>query len=255
MSKTIAADRRRQITDTLGETGSIKIPDLAQRFGVSKETIRRDLIFLEEKGLLQKSHGGAITTDNYEFDTIAVEKRIGKNYETKMLICKKALSLLSEQAVVFVDTGSTMHCMAELLCVKTKLTIITNSLSAANVLIKSKNHVILTGGKLNPETMATDGLQTMDFLSRIKVDVAFLGSSGFEQHDGPSGTDFSDIETKRTILKNAKTGIVVADSQKASYSALMQYASWRDIDHFVTDANLPDGFKKKLNEVTNVIFA
>lgn len=253
MPKPIAAERQQQILEVLQQQHSVKIIDLAEMFQVSKETIRRDLNALEERGCLQKSYGGAIAAPKYEFNTVSLESRIHKDQNIKMKLCERALAFLPEKAVIFVDTGSTMHCLAELLMQRSGYTILTNSLDAANVLIHSKNRTVLTGGELNEETMATDGFQTIEFLNKIKVDFAFLGTNGFEQHHGPAGTDFLDVQTKQAIIKNSKETIVVSDSRKATYSALIQYASWRDIDHFITDSKLPEPFQNSLSELTDVI--
>lgn len=253
MSKLIAAERQQKILDLLNDNRSVKILDLANIFKVSKETIRRDLILLEEKGLAQKSHGGAIASSQYELDTVSLESRIDKNLDIKMKLCERALELLSPHSVIYLDTGSTIHCLAELLAQKSGYTIVTNSLNVANALVKSKNRTIITGGLLNPETMATDGFQATNFISKVKVDIAFLGTNGFEQHEGPSGTDFLDIQAKQAILKNSKLNVVISESRKSTYSALIQYASWRDIDYFITDNNLPVEFKQKLSDMTTVI--
>ena len=253
MSKLIAAERQQKIIELLNNQRSVKIIDLAEAFQVSKETIRRDLIYLEEQGLAQKSHGGAMSSSKYELDTISLESRIDKNLDIKIKLCEKALSLLSEHAVIYLDTGSTIHCLAELLSQKSGYTIVTNSLNAANVLVKSKNRTIITGGQLNPETMATDGFQATDFISKVKVDIAFLGTNGFEQHNGPSGTDFLDIQAKQAIIKNSKLNVVISESRKATYSALIQYASWRDIDYFITNDELPLSYKTKLTNITSII--
>lgn len=253
MAKPIAADRQQKIVELLNNNHSVKILDLAEMFNVSKETIRRDLILLEEKGLAQKSHGGAIASGVYELDTVSLESRIDKNLDIKMKLCEKAFDFIDEHAVLFLDTGSTIHCLAELLSKRSGYTIVTNSLNAANVLVKSQNRTIITGGQLNSETMATDGFQTTDFISKVKVDIAFLGTNGFEQHSGPSGTDILDIQAKKSIIKNSKLNIVISESRKSTYSALIQYASWRDIDYFITDDRLDPSYKKRLEEMTSVI--
>lgn len=253
MLKLMAAERQHKIVELLNNNKSVKIIELAEMFQVSKETIRRDLLCLAEKGLAQKSHGGAVLLSDYELDTVSLESRIDKNRDVKTRLCQKALEYLPPHAVIYLDTGSTMHCLAQLLSQKSGYTIVTNSLNAANVLVKSNNRTIITGGQLNAETMATDGFQTTEFISKIKVDIAFLGTNGFEQHSGPSGTDFSDIQAKQTIIKNAKINIVVSESRKSTYSALVQYANWRDIDHFITDADLASELSVKLKDMTSVV--
>ena len=78
-------------------------------------------------------------------------------------------------------------------------------------------------------------------------------TNGFEQHKGPAVSDFTDAQTKQAILPNAKINVVISDSSKASTSALVQYASWRDIDYFITDSNLPKPMYDMISEMTNVI--
>ncbi|AST57722.1 DeoR family transcriptional regulator [Thermoanaerobacterium thermosaccharolyticum] len=252
MEKLLAVDRQQKIVELLNSNGSMKVQDLAKLFQVSKETIRRDLAYLSEKGLVKKSHGGALS-NNYELNTVSLESRIGKNMDLKMQLCKKALEYIPPNGVIYLDTGSTIHCLAELLSQMSGYTIVTASLNVANTLVKSNNRILLTGGQLNPTTMAIDGLQTIDFISKIKVDTAFLGTNGFEQHNGPAGTDFSDVQAKQTIVRNSRTNIVISESRKASYSALLQYADWRDIDYFITDSDLPLETKQKLDDMTTVI--
>ncbi|EHI99114.1 transcriptional regulator, DeoR family [Clostridium sp. DL-VIII] len=255
MEKLLAVDRQQKIVELLNSNGSMKVQDLAKSFQVSKETIRRDLTYLSEKGLVKKSHGGALAPNDYELelDTVSLENRIDKNMDLKMQLCKKALEYIPPNAVIYLDTGSTIHCLAELLSQMSGYTIVTASLNAANTLVKSNNRTLITGGQLNPTTMAIDGLQTIDFISKIRVDTAFLGTNGFEQHNGPSGTDFSDVQAKQTIVRNSRTNIVISESRKASYSALLQYAEWRDIDYFITDSDLPLKTKQKLDDMTTVI--
>ena len=253
MQKLIAAERQHKIIELLNSNRSMKILELAKMFQVSKETIRRDLVYLTEKGLAKKAHGGVIAADDYELDTVSLESRIDKNQQLKMQLCQKALEFLPKHAVLYLDTGSTIHCLAQLLSQMSNYTIVTNSLNAANVLVNSNNRTLITGGQLNSTTMAADGLQTIDFINKIKVDIAFLGTNGFEQHNGPSGTDFFDVQTKQAIIQNAKINIVISESRKATYSALVEYANWREIDYFITDSNLRQETQEKLEDMTTVI--
>lgn len=253
MQKLIAAERQHQIIELLNSNRSMNILELAKRFQVSKETIRRDLVYLTEKGLVKKTHGGVVAIDDYQLDTTSLESRIDTNQPLKFKLCQKALEFLPPHAVIFLDTGSTIHCLAQLLGQLSNYTIVTNSLNAANILVKSSNQTFITGGQINSVTMAVDGLQTIDFISKIKVDIAFLGTNGFERHNGPSSTDFSDVLTKQTIIQNAKINIVISESRKSTYSALVQYTSWRNIDYFITDSHLHQEVQEELDDMTKVI--
>ena len=201
MGKIIAAERQKEILKLLHDNGSVKIGQLADYFEVSRETIRRDLSYLTEIGAAQRSHGGA--TSIYEFGNIPIETRINKDADIKTKLCEKALEFIPQTGVIYLDSGSTIVHMAQLLAQRAGCTIVTSSLSAANVLLNSDNTTIITGGQLNPGNMSIEGFQTTSFINTLKVAVSFLGTNGFEQHKGPAVSDFTDAQTKQAILPNA----------------------------------------------------
>jgi len=253
MTKLLAVERQNKIVELLEKNGGYKMAELAEILGVSKETVRRDLNYLNSIGAVAKSHGGAVPP--YELHTKAMASRIDVDLGVKETICRKALELVPEQGVLYLDTGSTVTCLAKLLRDKSGLTIITNSLSAANALVGSSNSVILTGGQLNSANMSLEGYQAANFLSTVKFELAVFGTNGFEGHNGPTTCDFLDVQTKKTALGNAKTTMVITESGKASVTSLTQYALWRDIDHLITDDALPEKALNALSEMTDVILA
>lgn len=251
MSKLNAAERRKQIVELLSNNGTMKVVELAEYFQVSRETIRRDLIVLNKEGAVKKGFGGAIPL--YDFETKPVDTRITENPELKMKICQKMLEMIPDSAVIFLDTGSTTLCMAKLLKKCSGHTIISNSIPVINELIGSQNQLMITGGGINQQVMCATGAQTIAFLECIKVDIAILGSSGFARHKGPTSNTFDDCQIKKTIIQNAQMSVVLADSSKAGYASLTQYASWKDIDCLITDDELSEEDRQQLNEVTSVI--
>ena len=251
MAKLTASERQSHIVDLLNSNGSMKITELAERFQVSRETIRRDLNALSETGTIRKGFGGAIIQQDFHVDR--VETRLGEHTEAKIRICERALDMIPEVAVLFLDTGSTPLCLARLLKTREGLTIITNSLPVMNELAESGNRLIITGGDFSPQLMAVVGMQTIEFLSGIKFGLAFLGSSGYDQHNGPAGNRFEDSQIKKTVIANAQTTVVLCDSSKATRTALTEYASWRDIHYLITDDGVPEATLAKLQEQTTVI--
>lgn len=228
----------------------MKIIDLANYFHVSRETIRRDLIVLNEAGSIKKW-----VVPAYDFETRPVDARMKEREDSKAAICEKAFEILRDRSVLYLDTGSTVLCMAKRLKNSSGHTIITNSIPVINELIGSDNQLIVTGGSINQRVMSVMGAQTISFLECIKIDVAILGSSGFGRHKGPTSNTFEDCQIKTTAIQNAQTSIVLADSSKSTYSSLTQYASWRDIDYLITDSELPEEMQKQLEELTAVIIA
>lgn len=251
MAKKIAAQRQKEIVDLLEENGGYKLSELADLFHVSKETIRRDLIHLNEIGAIQKKYGGAVSS--YEFQSQSVSSKLDANLSLKQKICEKALEFIPENSVIYLDTGSTVACLAKLLRSRVGLTIITNSLSAAESLIGSQCTVHVAGGQMNSLNMSLEGYQATNFLSTIKVEIAFLGTTGYDQHNGPTTIDFLDAQVKQTILHNSKKNIVLSDSSKAKLTAMSQYATWHEIDCLISDDGLPEDTIEKLKEHTKII--
>lgn len=251
MAKSSAEERQAKIMELLADNGTMRAIDIAGYFHVSRETIRRDLNALSESGSIKKVFGSA--TPIQDFNISPINSRIIDNAYAKQSICEKALEFVTPKSVLFLDTGSTTLCMAKLLKTQSNLTIITNSIPVVNELIDSDNELVLTGGSVNPKIQCTTGMQSDDFLEKIKTDIAILGSSGFYHHKGPTSNHFDDLQIKKLAARNAATSIVLADSSKASVSALMQYAEWKDIDYLITDDAMPDEMFHELKSITNVI--
>lgn len=152
MGKLIAAERQKEIIRLLNSNGSVKISQLAKQFQVSRETIRRDLLHLNEIGAVKKSHGGA--TSVYELKPLPWESRVREKVPLKEKLCERAMEFIEDGNVIFLDSGSTIFCLAGMLSKKSGYTIVTTSLEAAYALVHSNNKVILTGGMLNPNSMA-----------------------------------------------------------------------------------------------------
>ncbi len=251
MPKLSALERQAQIVELLSKNEKMKVMELADYFQVSRETIRRDMNALNKAGSLKKWFVGSEPV--YDFKTQPVHTRMTEAQESKMKISRKLLEFIPEHAFLYLDTGSTILCFAKLLKEHSGYTVITNSIPVVNELVDSGNELIITGGTINPRVMSAMGAQTTSFLKCIKVDVAVLGSSGFDHHEGPSSNTFDDSQIKQVVIKNAQTNIVVADSRKATYSSFTQYASWKEIDHLITDDGISTEVAQRLSEFTDVI--
>lgn len=180
MANATMSERRNQIVKIILRDGSIRINEIASMFHVSTETIRKDLIYLEEKGFAKKSHGGALATSEVMVRHIA--SRLDENINAKNKIAEKALDFIPEKGVVFIDTGSTTVAIAKQMLLKSGITIITNSVMVANVLGESENKIYLTGGEYRGNTMALVGLWTNSAIRSIRPNVAFMGSSGTKDY-------------------------------------------------------------------------
>jgi len=234
----LAAERRNKLIQIINSTGSIRIGELAALFGVSTETIRKDLIFLSENGSVERSFGGAVSLS--QFHEKPLDTRSAEHPNEKRAIAIKALEHIERDRVIFLDSGSTALEVARLITPDMGLSIATNSLSAANVLCQSGVPFNMIGGEFSPITMSNTGFWAHNSISTIRFDIAILGASGFFTSDGPSVKTFADAQLKRDVIAHSNRRIVVADSSKFGMDAVVCYASWRDIDMLITDSGAAD---------------
>lgn len=245
------AERRDRLKEMLMTSGVVSSNEAASMFSVSSETIRKDLLFLEEQGFAKKSYGGAVISTDYA--ETPFDLRNNKNVETKTRVAKKALEYVPEKGVILLDAGSTLLFLAECLQDREGLTVITNSMSVCNVLSSSKNYVYITGGQVKGVTMSLVGLWATNCLDSVSIDAAFLGTSGFQNFSGPSTESFPEAELKKKILERSNTSYVLCDSSKCQSSALAQYALWSEIDYLLTDEFAETERMEQIRQSTNVI--
>jgi DeoR/GlpR family transcriptional regulator of sugar metabolism len=211
MSRPIAVNRHGKILHRLQTKGTVSVADLADRFDVSMETIRRDLKTLEARGLLQTVHGGATAADAEP----SLSRRNTDNPEGKAAIGRKAASIVEDGMVILLDSGSTTLALAEALKARNHLTVITNSLPIALLLTRTKAiKTVMIGGEVEANDEATFGPDSMDMLRKFRVDLAFIGAGGIAE-DGEF-TDYSRIAAEQRALMMAagRRAFVLADHTK-----------------------------------------
>lgn len=211
MPRPLAIRRHEEIVRRLRAAGSVSVSELAESFGVSHETIRRDLKLLASQSLLDVVHGGAARRGVME---PALEQREAENVEGKAAIARLAASLVPENGTVLLDSGSTTAVIALELAGRRGLTVCTNSLSNAAVLCRVPgNRVFMLGGEIDGNDEATIGIDVVTAVSNFRVDVAFVGIGGFAE-DG-SVTDYSRTaaEMRGRMIQSGKA-YIVADHSK-----------------------------------------
>ncbi len=253
------SERREKILSLINNSnGSIKTFQLASKLNVTNETIRKDLIYLDEQNLIKKFHGGAKPIA--EFTERSLDIRLEEDLDYKRAIAKEALNYVLDISVIFIDAGSTACEFAKLLVEKIKLSkkssqlaVVTNSFAVANVLNGKVQTLFFIGGEVSNITQATSGFWSINELKSIRIDTAFLGSSGFFSHNGPTTKIGADSSFKRELIKYSSKKIVMADYTKFSTTAIMQYADWSDIDILITDCNVEEKQYKKIEHYTKVV--
>ncbi|UNX53850.1 DeoR/GlpR family DNA-binding transcription regulator [Georgenia sp. TF02-10] len=234
-----AEERQHLITSTAHGEGRVSVTRLAERFGVTAETIRRDLELLDRRGVLRRVHGGAVPVDKVRLSEPALPQRAVTHVAEKKRIARAALAHLpTGPGSIVLDAGTTTGHLAQLLPDDPDLVTITNSLPAAAALTGRASGVFLLGGRVRGLTQAAVGTDAERALARTRVDVAFLGTNGLTPAHGASTPDPAEAAVKRAMVQAARRVVVLADAAKIGQEHLVSFASLEEIDVLVTDASI-----------------
>lgn len=237
-----AEERQHDIVTRARELGRVSVAELAARYEVTSETIRRDLDALASRGLLSRVHGGAVPADKLRLTEDPVTAREVSSTAEKLAIAELAVGLLPrrEGLTVLLDGGTTTARLCALLPASVSL-VVTNSVPSAGILAAQGREVWLLGGPVRGVTQAVVGAAAIETLGRLRVDVAFLGTNGFSVDHGFSTPDPAEAATKVAMKACAREVHVLADASKHGVDHLVQFAAIDDIDSLVTDDSLPAG--------------
>jgi DeoR/GlpR family transcriptional regulator of sugar metabolism len=238
--------RRKQILALLEETGTLNVSELADRFGVSVVTIRKDLDDLEAEGLLQRTFGGAVFSHRSRFNRSFLE-RAQQHRQEKLAIAAAALDYIKDGDTIILDAGTTTLVLAQLLKEQVRSAfVITCSVPAALELSSAGYDILLLGGMVRNKSLALLGRETLTIIERYRADKAFLGSTGFTAEMGHSTPNPEDAQIKEALMRIAEETYVLVDSSKYGHNCLTSFARLRDVDLTITDGRLPRGQAKKL---------
>lgn len=226
--------RHNRIIEILTEKKYATVDEMSSILDVSKVTIRSDLTNLEQKGLLFRTHGGAMIPENKAVSR-SVSLTLSEYEEEKKRIAKAASVLIKDGDTVIVDSGSTTVHIVDYLRNK-HITLITNSLLVAEAVEDDDSiELILTGGSLRRNTKGFIGPITSNAFSNIHADTLFMGATGFTD-EGLSCSNLIEAEVKKSMMKAAECVCFLSDSSKYGKKSFACVASWPDIDFFVTDS-------------------
>ena len=223
--------RRDEITKMVLGEGEIKVKDLANHFRVSMETIRKDLNYLDECGMLSKTHGGAKAINDYYW--LPVDVKLQDHVEEKRCVARKALDLIEDNSVIFLDAGSTTIQLAKLLRVKKGITVVTNSIAVADIILESNNQVICTGGIAQKRGKALVGYFATNVIDSIHFDAMICGTGGFMGMKGPTTFSLEEVEIRRHVLKNTDLKILITDASKFTKTSTYQFARFDEFDYMI----------------------
>ena len=239
--------RQEQIIKYIESRNVATIKELQKLFPeISLMTLHRDLSALEEMGIVTKYRGGVRSVrqpDDIEFNI-----RMKENTTGKLSMIKKAMKLLHPGSSVFLDTST-----SNLILVRNlpdmDLNITTISPSIAIELSRLKNPTVnLCGGTINPRTLSVSGINTLEMLEKINIDLAFIGVSGCSGEVGFTCGTEADMLIKRLVIRKARASVVFCEAEKFKRLMPFTFAAISDVDYVISDVQLPENFVRQCEE-------
>ncbi len=228
-------DRRADIAEIIGQQGQVSVDELAARFTVSAETIRRDLARLAEDGVVQKVHGGAKRPRLHAEGTF--QERMTEDAEAKRSIARKLAALLEPGDTIFMDTGTTTLICAEAVAEVGRLTLITNSVAIAHAVAASQagNSVYLLGGQYGADNAETYGPLAIDQISGFQADHAVLTVAAIDATEGVMDSNFDEARVAREMIDHSRQLLIVAHGGKFDRMAAFRVCRLDEIDVLISD--------------------
>lgn len=243
----LVAERQRKIVDLVNERSSIRVTELSNIFGVTEETIRRDLEKLEKENQLMRTHGGAVSLEDEQTEISYLEREI-TNATEKKAIALEAIKLIEVGDQIVLDASTTAWYMAKELP-DMPLTVLTNSIKVALELSKKEQiKVISTGGSLLTQSLSYVGPLAERSLSMYHVNKAFLSCKGVHLDKGLSDFNESQALLKKQMMEIADEIILMVDSSKFGVRSFSQVSSLANINNIITDSLIDEGIKRELIE-------
>lgn len=244
-------ERQDIILSMLARDGKVKVRELSEKFKVTEDCIRKDLGALEKKGKLKRTYGGAVRLRENRH-MVEVSKHRHTDIEAKQHIARAATKLIHEKDMVFLDISTSNLAIAELLVTMDfDVTVVTNMIDILVVLSRNpKIHVVFAGGKINKSRDGFWGGMTLDFISKLKPDIAFVGAVGVDVKGNSVSTyDIDDGLNKARIITRSKRAYVVAEARKLSTDGNYDYTPLNALAGLVTDTEPPSDIRAAAAEL------
>ena len=236
----LIAERRRHMLAKIQREGRVLVSELSDSLGISRITIRKDLDYLESKGLVQRTHGGALSLQGRALLDPSLQEKEQKQFKEKQRIAKAAASLVEEGLCILLDSGTTTTAIARELRRFSRLTIVTNAVNIAAELAGTDFEVILTGGTLRKNSFSLVGPLAEEVLRELHADVLFLGVDGFDPKVGPMTPNVLESRVNRAMVNAATRVVAVCDSTKFRRTSLALIAPRTAIHTVITDEQIGD---------------
>lgn len=241
--------RHSEIIEIVSQRKKIEVNELAQILNTTPVTIRKDLTYLQDKGILRRERGFALLNSPDD-----INYRMAFHFENKKKIAEYAAKLVSDGEIIILESGSTCALFAEEVAYTHKnVTFITNSAYIANYINSNNNNqIILLGGFYNKSHQAVIGPMTKEYIKDFYVDKIFVGIDGYSKQMGFTGNDIMRADTIQAMTKSAEKVIILSESSKFEKSTAILYLKEEQVYQVITDKNIDNDIKEYL-ESKNII--
>ena len=247
--------RKGEIITLMRLEGKATVDELADHFGVTVQTIRRDLGELEDEGKISRVHGGAVIRSGVT--KIQYEERRNLFSEAKERIAKRVARDVPDDVSLFINIGTTTEAVARELLNHSNLTVVTNNMNVANILAANEScEIIVSGGTLRRTDGGLVGDLATQMIEQFKVDIAIIGASALDEEGDLLDFDLREVRVSKSIIRHARKVFLVTDHSKFERSAPVRIASFSELDAVYIDEPLVPELARKCNEWnTKVIIA
>ena len=227
--------RQREIASLIRQSGRVAVDELAARFGVTAQTIRRDLAELSDSRIITRTHGGAVVSSS-GVENLAYDARKRVAHDAKVLIGEAAARLIPDHSSLFINLGTTTEEVARAIAGHDGLLVVTNNINVANALYRNSSiNVIIAGGSIRASDGGIVGRMAADVMAGFKADIAVIGTSAIDEDGTLLDFDIREVQVSRAIIENAHRVVLVTDSSKFSRRAPVRIGRLDEIDVLVTD--------------------
>lgn len=245
--------RKRYILNKVSESREVTIEELAVELSVSEMTVRRDLKELEENEQIIRTSNSILLKDSFLNEVPFVKKQL-VNIKDKRVIARKALDFIHPDDTVLLDAGTTTLEICKLLKKQNfQVRIVTNDIKAAAELIDSQHEVIILGGKVQRNIGSMYGVQTIDILRSIKVNISFVGTQAMDVDEGVYAPTIEKATVKRLMMKCDQVSYLVVDSSKFGSTDFSKVCNLREFSGIITEDSLDEETIELLKQHTTVI--
>lgn len=241
-------ERRRAILELVNQDGRVLVKELAEKFGTSQITIRKDLELLHSNGHVHRTHGGALTVESGALVDPTLREKEKLHRKEKLRIAETAAHMVQEGESVLLDSGTTTTAVARALRDFHHLTVITNAVNIAAELSGTQVEVILTGGIVRKNSFSLVGPLAEETLRQLSADILFLGVDGFDTKVGLSTPNLLEAKVNKVMVEVARKTVAVCDSSKFGRRAMSTIVPVTAVHQVITDKHIGKADLSSLKE-------